>query len=148
MTVKPIPDGYHSLTPALKIKDAAKLIDFLKQVFEAEEIERYSGADNVVMHAEIRIGDSILMMGDAAGEAPMPGSFYLYVNDVDATYKRALSAGATSLTEPADQFYGSRVARVRDDFGNLWAIATHQEDVSSEEVKRRFEALMETHVAV
>jgi PhnB protein len=95
------------------------------------------------MHAEVRIGDSVVMMGEPADESSlMPGMIHLYVDDVDTTYQRALQAGATSLREPEDQFYGDRSAGVRDAFGNVWWIATHKEDVSPEEMKRRAQASM------
>jgi PhnB protein len=143
MAVKSIPDGYHSVTPYLVIQGASKLIDFLKQAFEAEETERIASPDGTIMHAEVRIGDSVIMMGDAMGEFnPMPGMVHLYVNDADATYQRALHAGATSMRELENQFYGDRSAGVKDAFGNVWWIATHIEDVSPEELKRRVEALM------
>ena len=140
--VKPIPEGYHTVTPVLVSKDAAGLIDFIKRAFGAEETERFSGPDNRVLHAEVRIGDSIIMLGEACGEDAASGSFYLHVGDVDAAYERALSAGAISVAGPADQFYGSRVARLTDPSGNRWAIATHKEDVPPAELQRRFEALM------
>jgi PhnB protein len=143
MTVKPVPDGYHTVTPYLIVPGADKLIDFLKQAFDAKEIQRMAQPDGTVMHAELRIGDSIIMMGDAAGESQqMPGSLHLYMNDTDAIYKRALRAGATSIMEPADQFYGDRMAGVKDAFGNTWWIATHIEDVSPEGMKKRAEDLM------
>jgi PhnB protein len=143
MAVKPIPDGYHSVTPYLVVPGASKLIDFLKQAFEAEEIERIASPDGTIMHAEVRIGDSIIMMGDAMGEFNlMPGMIYLYVNDADAIYQRALRAGATSMREPENQFYGNREAGVKDELGNVWWIATHIEDVSPEEMKRRIETVM------
>lgn len=141
MPVKPIPDGFHTVTPYLIVSGVAKLIDFMKQSFEAKEIERMARADGTVMHAEVRIGDSVIMMGEPMGEyQPMPSSLYLYVNDTDATYKRALEAGGTSVKEPANQFYGDRSASVKDPTGNLWGIATHIEDVSPEEMARRAEA--------
>jgi PhnB protein len=143
MAVKPIPEGYHSVTPYLVVPGASKLIDFLKQAFEAEETERVASPDGTIMHAEVRICDSIIMMGDAMGEFnPMPGMIYLYVNDTDATYQRALRAGATSMREPKNQFYGNREAGVKDELGNIWWIATHIEDVSPEELKRRAETFM------
>lgn len=142
MAAKLIPDGYHTLTPILTVGGAASVIDFVKRAFGAEEIDCYAGPGNTVMHAEIKIGDSTLMLADAGGEAPRPASLYLYVDDVDATYERALVAGALSLAEPADQFYGSRVARIEDSAGNRWAIATHKEDVPRAELHRRFENLM------
>lgn len=140
--VKPIPDGYHTVTPYLIVPGVARLIDFLKQAFDAKEILRMPTSDGRIMHAEVRIGDSVVMMGESGGEVgPMPASIHLYVEDTDATYKRALGAGATSLREPADQFYGDRSAGVKDPSGNRWWIATHQEDLSSEELERRAAAL-------
>jgi PhnB protein len=142
MAVKPIPDGYHSVTPQLDVKGAAKLIDFMKQAFGAEEIMRMPGPGGALMHAEVKIGDSIVMMSDAVREAPMPGSVFLYVNDVDAVYKRALQAGATSQLEPTDMFWGDRFASVKDSFGNKWGMATHKEDVPPEEMPKRAAAFM------
>jgi PhnB protein len=139
--VKPIPDGYHTVTPYLVVEGVEELIDFLKQAFDAVETERIPGPDGKVGHGEVRIGDSVVMMGEASGEwKPMPGMIYLYVNDTDATYKRALEAGATSVMEPADQFYGDRNAGVKDASGNMWWIATRKENVSPEELRRRAEA--------
>jgi len=143
MAVKPIPDGYHSVTPYLVVQGVAKLIDFLKQAFDAKEIERMAGPDGSVMHGEVRIGDSVVMMGEAWGESkPIAAALYLYVNDTDVTYRRALQAGATSLREPADQFYGDRSGGVKDPAGNQWWIATRKEDVSPEELARRAETYM------
>src|SRR5688500_18311957 len=113
MAVKPIPDGYHSVTPYLGVQGATKLFDFLKRAFDAQEIHNLRQPDGTIMHAEVKIGDSVVMMGEAMGECtPMPGTLYLYVNDADAVYQRALQAGATSTMEPADQFYGDRSAGV------------------------------------
>jgi PhnB protein len=143
MAVKPIPEGYHSVTPYLVVREVPKLLDFLKQAFNAQEIMRMPAPDGSIMHAEVRIGGSAIMMGEARGEhKPMPGSIYLYVNDVDATYKRAIQAGATSQMEPANQFYGDRHANVIDPVGNHWFIATHIEDVPPEELAKRAEAFM------
>lgn len=141
MAVKPIPDGYHNVTPYLVVPGVARLIDFLKNAFGAQEIERMTRPDGSVGHAEVRIGDSVVMMGEPAGEAPaMPATIYLYVEDTDAAYRRALEAGATSVMAPADQFYGDRNAGVKDPCGNQWWIATHVEDVPPEEMARRAEA--------
>ncbi|HXH10729.1 MAG TPA: VOC family protein [Alphaproteobacteria bacterium] len=143
MAVKPIPDGFHTVTPFLVVQGASTLIDFLKQAFDATEVFRMADPDGAVMHAEVKIGDSIIMMGEASGEhKPMPVGMYLYVNDVDAVYKRALQAGATSQMEPANQFWGDRQGGVKDPAGNLWWIATHIEDVPPEELSRRAEAFM------
>jgi len=138
MPIKAIPEGYHTITPFVTVQDADKLIDFLKQVFAATEIERMTNTDGTIKHAEVRIGDSVLMISEARGEwKPMPAAFYLYISDVDAVYQRALAAGATSLMEPTNTFYGNRESGVTDQFGNYWWIATHIEEVSPEEIQRR-----------
>jgi uncharacterized glyoxalase superfamily protein PhnB len=143
MAVKPIPEGYHSVTPYLVVEGAAKLIDFLRQAFDAQETFRMPKPDGTIMHAELKIGDSMVMMGDASETwKAIPSVLYLYVNDADAVYKRALQAGATSTMEPADQFYGDRHGSVKDPAGNVWWIATHKEDVPPEELKKRAEAFM------
>jgi PhnB protein len=139
--VKFIPDGYHTVTPYLIVSRVSSLIDFLKQVFDAEERERIQMPDGRIMHAEVRIGDSVVMMGEAAdSQAAMPAMLHIYLEDADAAYRRALAAGATSLREPEDQFYGDRTAGVQDAFGNQWWLATHIEDVSAEEMQRRAKA--------
>jgi PhnB protein len=141
MAVKPHPDGYHTVTPYLVVQGVVPLIDFLKRTFDATEIERHSQPDGTVMHAEVRIGDSVIMMGEAVGAHPlMPAMLYVYVPDVDATYRRAITAGATSVREPADQFYGDRSGGVLDACGNQWWMATHKEDVSKQELERRAQA--------
>ena len=130
MTVKAVPDGYHTVTPYLMVQEAAQLIDFVKQAFEATETFRTIGSAGGI-HAEVRIGDSMVMIGGGGawkGE-PMPAAIHLYMDNVDAVYQRALRAGATSLSAPEDQSYGDRVAGVKDVFGNVWYIATHQKDV-------------------
>jgi len=148
MAVKPIPDGYHTVTPYLVVQGAGKLIDFLKRAFDAQETFRMARPDGTVGHAEVRIGDSVVMMADACHEwQPMPGTIHLYVNDVDATYRRALEAGAISLRELADQFYGDRSAGVKDLVGNHWFVATHKEDISPEEMEKRAEAYMQQQSA-
>jgi len=142
--IKPIPAGYHSITPILRVEGAPRLIDFLKQAFQAEERERFMTPDGRVSHAEVKIGDSVLMISDVDEKwKPMPGSLNLYTEDTDAVYRRALAAGATSLMEPADQFYGDRSAGVKDPFGNEWWFSTHMEDVSPEELQRRMKAFYE-----
>jgi PhnB protein len=140
MTVKPIPDGYHSVTPYLIVQGADKLLDFLTRAFGAEETVRMPRPDGSIAHAEVRIGDSVVMLADAGEQwSPMPAGIHLYLEDCDATYLRALEAGATSVQEPADQFYGDRSAGVRDSLGNHWWIATHVEDLSEEEIAKRAE---------
>ncbi len=138
MAVKPIPDGYHTVTPYLTVTGVAKLIDFLKRAFDAKELHCMTAPDGSVMHGEVRIGDSPVMLGEARGEWPaMPSAFYLYVPDIDALYKRAIAAGGISVREPTNEFYGDRVGGVKDAFGNQWWIATHIEDVGHEEIARR-----------
>jgi len=113
-------------------------------VFDAEELERLAAPGGRIGHAEVRIGDSVVMIGDARGEhAPTQAMLYVYIDDVDATYQRALAAGATTVQPPTDQFYGDRSGGVKDAFGNMWWIATRIEDVAPEELKRRAQAAME-----
>lgn len=143
MAVKPIPDGYHTLTPYVVVEGAAKFIDFLKAAFDAQVQVRMDMPNGKVAHAEVRVGDSLLMLGDANPQAPAQSvGAYLYVPDVDATHRRAVQAGAKSVVEPLTQFYGDRNSRVIDAWGNTWGIATHVEDVPPEELKRRAEAAM------
>jgi PhnB protein len=143
MPVKPIPDGYNTITPYLMIKDSPKFIEFLKKAFNAKEISRTATKDGKIMHAEVKIGDSMIMLSEASENYPAePAKFYLYVNDTDATYKQALTSGATSTMEPANQFYGDRNAGIKDSFGITWWIGTHVEDVSPEEMKKREDEYM------
>jgi uncharacterized glyoxalase superfamily protein PhnB len=119
MAVKPIPDGYHTVTPYLTVQGAAALLEFLKKAFDAKETERVTRPDGTIGHAEVKIGDSVVMLSEAMGEwKAMPTSIYLYVNDADAAYKRALQAGGTSVMEPANQFWGDRHGGVTDPAGN------------------------------
>ena len=142
MTVKPIPEGYHTVTPYLIVREAATLIEFLKQGFAAEEISRTFDPEGYIMHAAVKIGDSIIMMSEARGEIePVSSLIHLYVENTDVTYEKALKAGATSTMKPMDEFYGDRCAGVKDPTGNQWWIATHQEDVSSEEIDKRIKKL-------
>jgi PhnB protein len=146
MAVQPIPEGYHTITPYLTVTRAVQLIEFLKQAFEAEALRCTTRPDGSIMNAEVRIGNSNVMISEARGEwQPMPSAIYLYVNDTDVTYARALQAGATSLMQPEDQFWGDRNAGVKDASGNYWWIATHQEDVSPEELAKREAAFMRQH---
>ena len=136
--VKPIPDEYHKVTPYLLVQGADSLIDFLEKAFDAKETARMNMPNGGIGHAEVRLGDSVIMLADAHGEyKPLQNGIYLYVDDCDAAYKRALEAGATSMMQPSDQFYGDRSATVKDQFGNHWYIATHIEDVSEEELQKR-----------
>jgi len=144
MSVKPIPNGYHTVTPFLVVPDINRQLAFIEAAFGATITERLESEDGSVLHAEARIGDSMLMLSPGKGQfQPMPCSLYLYVPDTDATYARALEAGASSVMEPGDQFYGDRNAGVMDQAGNYWWIATHFEDVSSEELQRRAQARAE-----
>ena len=150
-TVKPIPDGFHTLTPYLSVKGAAQAIEFYKRAFGATERCRIPGPDGKsVGHAEIVIGNSIVMLAD---EAPACGStspqtlkgtpvpFALYVEDADTVYQRAIEAGATVLRPIADQFYGDRAGTVQDPFGHNWTLMTHKEDLSEEELNTRLAAI-------
>src|SRR5258706_6431653 len=129
MAVNPIPEGYHTVTPYLIVQEADQLIDFVKQAFGAIETYRGTGSAGGI-HAEVRIGDSMVMIGGGgswSGE-PRPATIYLYVNDVDTVYKQTVEAGAISTMEPEDQPYGDRLSGVDDRFGNVWYIATHIKD--------------------
>ena len=126
-----IPKGLNNVNVYMHPLRAEPVIGFLKRAFGAQEMAKYASPDGVVHHAEIRVGDSVVEMGEAHGKyPPMPTMFYLYVPDVDAAYRRALVAGATSSQQPADQSYGDRTAAVKDTFGNQWYIATHIKDVT------------------
>jgi PhnB protein len=139
MAVKPVPEGFHTVTPYLVVKGVATIIDFAKHAFDAKEIERHARPDGTVMHAQIKIGDSFVMLGEPQGEgqSAMPASLYLYVPNIDEVYKRAIKAGGVSIQEPADMFYGDRHGGVKDQAGNQWWIATHIEDVSPQEMQLR-----------
>ena len=141
MTTKHIPDGYSTLTPSFVVEGAQKFVDFLKQVFGAKERFRMDGPGGKIMHAELAIGDSVIMLGDAMPPQwpAKSNSLYVYVEDVDTTYQRAIQAGAISVREPSNQFYGDRSGAVTDPFGNTWGIATHVEDVPPDELKKRAE---------
>lgn len=142
MSVQWKPERYHSVTPYLIVENAAGLIEFLQQAFEAEELMRMAQPEGGIMHAEVRLGDATIMLADATDQyPPMPAFLYLYVEDTDAVYQKALAAGATAIREPTDEFYGDRTAAVGDAFGNQWGIATHIEDVSAEETERRAQEL-------
>jgi PhnB protein len=141
MAAKPIPEGFHTVTPYLVVEGADKLIDFVKAAFGAKEVVRHKGPGGMTMHAEVTIGDSHVMIGQASERAkPTPAMLYLYVTDVDATYNQAVQAGGKSIMEPVNMFYGDRSGAVSDPFGIQWWIATHIEDVSEEEMARRMQA--------
>lgn len=133
-----IPDGYGTVTPWIISGDTAQLIDFAKRAFGAEELARLPGAEGGIGHAEIRIGDSVVMMFDSReGWPPTPAFLRLYVDDADAVFRDALKAGAKQVTEVTGLFFGDRVGRVRDPLGNLWWIQAHVEDVDPGELARR-----------
>ena len=137
MSVQYKPDGYHTITPYLVVDGAAEAITFLSQVFDATQVLRMDGPDGRIGHAELRIGDSTLMIADVppSGKAKT-GLLHLYVEDSEALYRRALDLGATSLRVPTIEFYGDRVASFADRWGTEWFLATHVEDVSEEEMRR------------
>ena len=149
MAVKPIPEGYHSITPYLVVRGAEKTIDFLKQAFGAELVfDPLKRPDGKILHSEVKIGNSRVMLSEGTDQhKPQPAMLYLYVPDVDAQYKRALSAGGQSIKEPADQFFGDRTASVRDPSGNHWEIGTHTEDVSPQELKKRADEMFKKKAA-
>jgi PhnB protein len=144
----PVPQGYHSITPAITCRDAAKAIDFYKKAFGAQELMRMPSPDGKISHAEIKIGDSVVFVSDEfAGMSAAPTQtttpavyFWLYVNDADAVYKQAVSAGAKASMPLEDMFWGDRFGKVTDPFGHQWGIATHVEDVSPEEIGKRAKA--------
>jgi PhnB protein len=154
MAVKPIPDGYHTATPYLIVKDAGRALEFYKKAFSATELMRLEGPGGKIGHAEIRIGDSPIMLADEFPEmgarsphtlGGSPVSICLYVEDVDARFKQAVAAGATVQREVKDQFYGDRSGSVTDPFGHVWHIATHKEDIAPEEMRKRSEAFLKQH---
>src|SRR5437016_13826804 len=136
--VNPIPQSYGTVTAYLIVDGVPRLIDFLKDTFHAEERGRINDKENHVGHAEIKIGTSIVMMADSTPQyRPIPSQLYVYVDNVDDTYRRGLKAGGTSEQEPTTQFYGDRTAAVKDPTGNVWWIASRVEEVPSEEMEKR-----------
>jgi PhnB protein len=139
------PEGHHTVTPGFVVPNAAKIVTFLEKVFDGKVVDRYDGPGGAIMHCEVRLGDSVVMLGDPSPEmGPMPASLTYYVDDgdaVDATFKKALAAGAKSLREPANQFYGYRVAMVQDPGGNKWSICAVVEQLTKEEILHRMEKL-------
>ena len=145
MTAKPIPEGYHSLTPYLTVRGAAKAIDFLKRAFGAQIThEPLNRPNGTIMHAEVKIGNSRVMIADESEMAKATTStLYLYVPNVDSVFQQALKAGGTKIMEPMDMFYGDRNGGITDPFGNSWYIATHKEDVAPTELAKRAQAFFE-----
>jgi uncharacterized glyoxalase superfamily protein PhnB len=154
MSVKPIPDGYNTVTPTITVHEAAKAIEFYKKAFDAQEIFRFSSPDGkTIMHAEIKIGNSIVMLNDEFPQmnccSPQSiggtgSSIFLYVDDADATFNKAVSAGAKSLMPLMDAFWGDRFGSIEDPFGHVWSIATHKKDMTPDEIKMAQEAFKNT----
>lgn len=152
MPVKPVPDGYHTLTPFLTVRDAARAIEFYKAAFGAQERGVMKGPDGKIMHAELKIGDSIIMLSDewpeygalsplSSGGAGM--GLHIYVDGVDAAFDRAVKAGAEVEMPVMDQFWGDRYGKLKDPFGHKWSIATHTKDLSMDEMKHGMDEAME-----
>ena len=135
--VKPVPKGYGSVTPSLNVSDAKGLIKFCEKAFGAETRSMMPGPQGKVMHAEIRIGDSLVMLSDAVQEPARPSNLFLYVEKVDKTFAKAVKAGAKVVSPVEDTFWGDRWGRVEDPLGNRWSIATRVEDVSPKKLKKR-----------
>jgi uncharacterized glyoxalase superfamily protein PhnB len=151
MAKKSPPTGYHSITPALVVRDAPKAIDFYKEAFGAQEITRMPGPDGKIMHAEIKIGDSVIMLGEENADwgnlSPLstkgnPGSLHIYVDDADAVYDKALRAGAKVKMPLEDAFWGDRYGKVTDPFGHEWGIATRIKDLTPEQMQKAGEEWM------
>jgi PhnB protein len=150
MAVKPIPAGYHTATPYLIIEGAAEAIEFYKKAFGATELFRFPAPEGKIGHAEIKIGDSPIMLADAYPDmgyngpkslGGSPVSLMIYVEDVDTVFNQAVAAGATVKEAVSDKFYGDRIGTVVDPFGHIWHVSTHKEDVSIEEMQRRAQAM-------
>ena len=146
MAVKPIPDGYHSVTPSLIVRGGLRALEYYKRAFDAKERFRMDGPGGTLGHAEIEIGNSIVMLADEHpawnanapdGNTAPPVQLMIYVDDVDATFARALEAGGKETMAIKDQFYGDRSGTLMDPFGHVWTVATHVEDVTAEEMQRR-----------
>lgn len=138
MKSNPVPDGYHSITPYLKLPNAERLVEFLKKAFDGVETGRLTKPDGTMLHAEVRIGDSLVMVHEQPGHwQPKPSTLYLYVGDVDATYKQAIEAGARSVIGPTNMYYGDRTAYVTDVSENDWWIATRLETTTLEDMQKR-----------
>ena len=151
MATQPIPEGYSTISPYLAVDDAAEAIEYYKKAFGAEETERMEAPDGKIGHAELKIGDSHVMLSDPFPQASTTppkelggtsGSIFMYVEDVDAVVQKAVAAGATVTMEVDDQFWGDRFGSVTDPFGHTWSIATHVEDVPPDEMEERSKAAM------
>lgn len=144
MAVRPVPEGYQQVIPYLIVPDAKAQMDFLMNAFDAEELERMTTPDGSVVHGEVKIGDSVIMIGQAREESQaLKTMVYVYVEDCDLYFNRAKELGSKVVSELSDQFYGDRHGAVEDSNGNQWYIATHKEDLSSEELQKRTEEMMQ-----
>ena len=148
---QPVPEGYHTITPYLAVENASEAIDFYQRAFGAKENVRMDGPGGAIMHAELQVGDSMIMLSDPFPQSSTTPpkqlggtsvSIFAYVENIDDVYKQAIDAGASSLMEPDDMFWGDRFGSVQDPFGHSWTIATHIEDVEPEEMQRRSEEFM------
>lgn len=155
-TTQAVPKGYHTVTPSLVVAGAAKAIEFYKKALGAEETSRFPAPDGSIMHAEIRIGDSIIMLGDEmpeqGGRSPKsyggtPVSLFIYRDNVDAAWKRAIDAGAKTIAPLADQFWGDRAGCIEDPFGHRWWLVQHIKDMSQKELQEAAEAFFAQHTA-
>ncbi len=147
MKTPSIPEGCHAITPYLTVPDAARLVEFLKQAFDAVEWARILRPDGTILHAQVRVADSLLMIGEPQGQwKPQPSMLYHYVADIDAAYKQAIAAGAKSVSEPANMFYGDRTACVTDIAENVWWLATRVEDPTLEEIQKRATAFYQEQI--
>jgi PhnB protein len=151
MAAKPIPEGYHSITPYIVVDDAERAIEFYKDAFGAEEFVKMAGPDGKIGHAELQIGDSKIMLSDPFPQSSVKppterggptASIFMYVEDCDATFDQAKTAGASVVSELEDMFWGDRFGTLTDPFGHVWSIATHKEDLSEEEIAERSKAAM------
>jgi PhnB protein len=137
-SVRPVPEGFHTVTPYLIVDGAAELLEFIKNAFGGTQTYITKGENDSIMHATIRIGDSLVMVSDTMDDTPpQTAMLYLYVESTDDMYKKAINAKATSVHEPTSEFYGDRAAAVKDKWGNVWWMATHEEDVDAAEIEKR-----------
>ena len=136
--VQPVPSGYTTVTPFLQVRDAQQALDFCKKAFAAEERYKMQGPDGKLVHAEISIGNSVIMLAQSMGSEITTSSFYVYVENCDSLFRRAVNAGAKTKMELRDAIWGDRCGTVSDPFGNTWTVATHREDVPADEIERRY----------
>lgn len=144
MATKSPPDGYHTVTPYVTVQGAADFLKFVEKIFGGKQVDRVDRPDGLIMHATVRIGDSLIMVSDANEQMPaMPASLYVYVDDVDGTYRQAIEAGAKSDMEPVDMFWGDRFANFTDRWNINWSVGKQIEEVAPDEIKRRAQAMFQ-----